>query len=337
MRKALVLLLPVLALLAVGQAPAAAQVISVTPMSHDFGDMKQQETRTTKVTVSNNGAGLLTIEDVRADCGCTVPTLEKNSLAPGESTEIEIQFNSKKFNGHVIKTVSISSNDPLNPVMDVMVKANVHTPLIIDPVSQRLGFSRSLRGEVLTKEVVFKATELSPLEIAVDGTRKDLFQVAIHNGYEGDPQKAMLEVSVPVDAEPGRLRDHVRVTTNVPEMPSVDIEMQAWVAQAITRSPEQLSFRYKKNFHQYLRIAPFKEGVEFKVTKAEIDLPEINVEVIEVTPNKETKVLVEGAPIDSKDPRAIAAEGRMQGTLIIHTDLPEAATIEVPVSYMIRM
>ena len=84
MRNVNAIFLLVLAALALQLAPAAAQVISVDPMSFDFGDMAQTQTRTGIVTVTNEGAGLLIINEVKAECGCTVPTLEKDNLAPGD-------------------------------------------------------------------------------------------------------------------------------------------------------------------------------------------------------------------------------------------------------------
>jgi hypothetical protein len=287
--------------------------------------------------VANEGGAELHILDVKADCGCTVPTLTKNTLAPGESTEIEINFNSKKFEGTVYKSIEIHSNDPTNPVVEVILKATVNTPLIIDPVTNRVGFTRSLRGETMTKKVTFTATVAPKLEISAEKSRMGLFQVKTTNNHEGDPKVAILEVTVPADMEPGRHRDYVRVQTNLQDMESVDIEMQAWITQSLTVSPEQVSFRFKKSFRQTIRVAPFEKGAEFKVTSAEIDLPEISVEVMETIPNEETKIILVGKPISSSDPRAQDSNGKVQGTLIIHTDRPDAPVLKVPVSYMVRL
>ena len=327
----------VLAALALQQTPAVAQVISVDPLSFDFGDMKQQKTRTATVTVTNEGAKLLRILDVRADCGCTVPTLAKDSLAPGESTQIDIKFNSKKFDGAVVKIVTILSDDPNTPQVDIMIMANVYTTLVIDPIKQRIGFSRSLQGKAMTKHFTFTAVEAPKLEISADKTRQDLFDINVVNGYEGDPQVSILEITVPADMEPGRHRDHARVKTNIEDMPTVDVEMQAWIIQTLITSPEQVSFRYKKKFKQTIRVSPFEKDTEFKVTGADIDLPEISVRVVETIPNAETHVILEGQPISSSDPRAQKLKGHIKGTLTIHTDQSETPVIKVPVTYMVRL
>ncbi len=325
------------ALLGLTALPAFGQVISISPQAYDFGQMKQQESRTTFIQVTNAGGGLLVISDVEADCGCTVPTLTTKRLAPGESTQIEVRFDSKKFHGRVVKTVQIHSNDPTNPVVDFMVNAEVLTPLIIDPANQRLGFTRAMVGEVQSGRVTFETTELPKLEISADESRKGVFAVRAVNGLDGDPRKAALEIVLDKDAPPGRLRDNVRVKTNVPDHEYVDIEMSAWRIQKLSASPEEVNFRYKRSFKQDVRIAPAEKGTVFRVTGAEIDLPGITATVDETIPNQETMIRLEGAPIAADDPRAVETRGRMEGTLTIRTDLPDLPVLTVPVRYMVRM
>jgi hypothetical protein len=337
MRQVAAVSLLILAGLALGAAPASAQVISATPTSIDFGNMKQMESRDTAVTVTNNGAGILHIREVDADCGCTIPTLAKNELAPGESTVVEINFNSKKFHGNVVKMVHIYSNDPDQPVVDVMLTANVFSPLIIDPPTQRTGFSQSLQGEELTNLVTFTATEAPQLEIDATKSRKGLFDIKTINNYEGNPQVAVMEVTIPADMPTGRQRDNVRVKTNIEDTPYVDIELACWVVRKLAISHEEVNFRYKSDLRQKIRITPFIKGLEFQVTGAEVDLPELEVSYENTIPNKEALVRLSGKPIGKEDPRAVESKGRIEGKLTIFTDLPDLPSIEVPVSYLVRM
>lgn len=337
MRDTTTRMLAPLLLLAAAALPAAGQVIAISPSAYDFGQMNQQESRTTFIEVTNQGAGLLVLENVEADCGCTVPTLTVKQLVPGESTQIEVRFDSKKFNGKVHKTVQIFSNDPINPVVDFLITAEVMTPLIIDPANQRLGFVRAPIGSEQSGRVTFEATELAKLEISADETRKGVFKVRTVNGIDGDPQKAALEVVLPTDAPAGLQRDNVRVRTNVPDNEFVDIELSAWRYEALATSPEEVNFRYKTTFRQDVRVAPSEKGTAFKITGAEIDLPGITVVVDETLPNIETMVRLTGTALPADDPRAIEANGRMEGTLTIHTNLAELPTLTVPVRYMVRM
>ena len=324
--------LPVLLLAGV----ASAQSIKLDPTAIDLGTMKQMDTRTVKVKVTNMGAGLLVIEDVHADCGCTVPELKVKTLKAGESTDLVVNFDSKQFNGQVHKTVKITSNDPDRRTVDLPLTANVKAVLIVDPVSERVGFPSSLKGEVASRTVTITAPEVN-LKLQADKTQKGLFDIKITNGVDGDPHKSVLEVIRPARMGSGQHQDVVRLATNIPERPTIDIEMRAIIAAALSASPDVVNFRYQPSFTQTVRIFAAKPPMDFKVLRAEIDLPEVKFEIVEAVPRQETHIKLTGAPIAKTDPRAASSQGRITGTLKVYTDLKAVPVIEVPVSYMIRM
>lgn len=334
--------MPTLALLAIllpsllAAGGAAAQSLKLEPSSIDLGTMKQMESRTVKVKVTNAGAGLLVIEDVRADCGCTVPELATKSLKPGESTDLTVHFDSKQFNGQVHKLVKITSNDPDRRVVELPLTADIKAVLLIDPVSERVGFASSMIGEVAARTVTFTAPDRK-LTITADKSQKGLFDIKVTNGLGGDPHKAQLEVTRPARLKVGQHQDVVRVTTNVPERPTIDIEVRASIAAEVAASPEIVNFRYLPKFDQGVKVFAAKPPLDFKVLRAEIDLPEIKLEVVETVPRQETHIKLTGAPIAGTDPRVVAGKGRITGTLRIHTNLKSVPVIEVPVSYMVRM
>lgn len=324
------------ALLALGGG-VQAQIIAVSPTTWDFGNMKQQEARTTEVKIENQGAGRLVIEEVKADCGCTVPELAVKELGPGEATVLTIEFNSKKFAGHVVKAVQVVSNDPRSPVVDVMIMANVYAPLVIDPASQRLGFEQSLIGETATRTATFTSPEVPELILEIDHSRRGIYGAVVKNGVDGDPQKSILEVTLRADTPPGQQKDVVRISTNVPDMPTVDFEIASFVRPPLVASPDRVNWRYRNELLQNVRIRAYNNQNNFKVTGLDIDLPEIDASILTVAPGGEVIIKLEGAPIGKDDPRAIANEGRIQGTLIVHTDDASMPTVEVPITYMVRM
>jgi hypothetical protein len=326
------LMLPVL-LLAGG---AFAQSIKIEPESIDLGRMKQMESRTTTVKVTNVGGGLLKIDEVHADCGCTVPEMAVKELQPGASTTMTVTFDSKQFNGELHKMVRIRSNDPARPNLELPLTVFVKAMLIVDPPAERIGFSRALAGQPETKSVTFTAPE-QELRLQVGKSEKGAFDFKVTHGVDGDPHKALLEITRPARLEPGVYQDMVRVTTNVSDRPTVDIEIRASVTKELVTAPEIVNFRYQPGFKQEVTIAAASPPLNFKVTRAEIDLPEIKVQVDEVVPNQTTKVRLTGGPIPATDPRAVKTQGHISGTLKIYTNLKSVPVIEVPVSYMIRM
>ena len=97
----------------------------VQPTEHDFGQIAQGDIVTHIFVLTNNGGDLLTIENVRASCGCTAANPEKNELAPGESTNLKVTFNSAGRYGAQKKNISIFSSDPDNSELKLTITATV--------------------------------------------------------------------------------------------------------------------------------------------------------------------------------------------------------------------
>lgn len=121
-------LLTMLILSALSYAQVAQPKLEIKQKSFDFGDIKQGKTVSHTFVLENSGNALLKITEVKATCGCTAAAPEKKELKPGESTKVEVKFNSAGRQGEQNKTVKISSNDPQNPEMVITFTGNVVLP-----------------------------------------------------------------------------------------------------------------------------------------------------------------------------------------------------------------
>lgn len=124
-------LLTLVALIAVSavQAQVASPVITFTENSIDFGDLAQGDKVSHTFKLKNTGVAPLIISNVAATCGCTVPSWPKEPIAPGQSAEIQVSFNSTGKVGKQNSIVRIYSNatEPIEKVSlisNVIVKTN---------------------------------------------------------------------------------------------------------------------------------------------------------------------------------------------------------------------
>ncbi len=76
-------------------------------------------------TFKNAGKSDLIIRKVKASCGCTVPTPEKNVIKKGEKSKLDVEFNStgKRGNQHI--TITITTNDPANSTIVLVMQGYV--------------------------------------------------------------------------------------------------------------------------------------------------------------------------------------------------------------------
>lgn len=105
---------------------ANAPVVSFPEKSHDFGTINQGDKVAHTFHVKNEGINDLIIRRVKTSCGCTAGTPSKNVIAAGETTPIEVEFNSRGKKGKQTKTITVITNDPKNPTSTLRIISQVN-------------------------------------------------------------------------------------------------------------------------------------------------------------------------------------------------------------------
>ena len=108
-------------------------VLTFDKKEHDFGVINEGDVVETAFAFTNTGNSDLTILDARGSCGCTVPEYPKNTpIAPGESREIKVKFDSANKPGNQTKTVTLTTNTERG--REILRIKTVVTP---DPVKEK--------------------------------------------------------------------------------------------------------------------------------------------------------------------------------------------------------
>lgn len=77
---------------------------------HDFGTVNEGDIVRHAFLVTNSGDADLIIVRAKASCGCTIPTWPKEPVAPGESAQIKIEFDTRGKNNKQSKTITLTTN-----------------------------------------------------------------------------------------------------------------------------------------------------------------------------------------------------------------------------------
>ena len=85
-----------------------AQVEFETKMI-DYGDIEFNSDGKRVFKFENIGTAPLIFNRISSSCGCTVPKRPKKPIQPGESGEIEVEYDTKRV-GIFMKAVTINSN-----------------------------------------------------------------------------------------------------------------------------------------------------------------------------------------------------------------------------------
>ncbi|HEU5078284.1 MAG TPA: DUF1573 domain-containing protein [Opitutaceae bacterium] len=116
--------------------------LKATPAAVDFGKRRQELTITEKVKLTNDGKAPLEIVRVAADCSCTAATPSKTTLQPGESTDLDVSFETRSYQGEVHRRILVQTSEgdlviPVQALVSMYDDWVMSAPLAILPASNR--------------------------------------------------------------------------------------------------------------------------------------------------------------------------------------------------------
>jgi len=85
-------------------------VMNFQDTSYNFGWMGEGERVEHEFSFKNTGKTPLIVAGATSTCGCTVPEFSKEPIPPGGSGSLKVTFSSAGKSGHVLKSITVSSN-----------------------------------------------------------------------------------------------------------------------------------------------------------------------------------------------------------------------------------
>lgn len=210
------------------QAMSFAQIsgpkLYIPKDSHDFGTVNEGEMIKFNYVLVNTGDEVLKITNVMTSCGCTAAEPKKSNLNPGESTVLQVEFNTKGRAGAQQKYVSFSTNDPKNPRAKVSILGNVllaqkeevkdGPKLTLNENQHDFGFVQE--GQKLTHVFKYKNTGTKVLEIS-NVTTSCGCTAAIVDGKSLKPgEEGNLKIEFDTSNRFGRVSRNITIISNDP-------------------------------------------------------------------------------------------------------------------------
>lgn len=199
-------ILPVLLASAVLALPAQAEPLTWAATEVSLEAPPMAESVEAAFTFTNAAEGPVTIQDIHSSCGCTVPSLEKRTYAPGESGTIRALFTIGERVGLQEKVILVTTADPLPSQTALTLRVQIPklfeiSPYFViwnggePPTAKSIDF-RLLKPDLLSLDKVESrhanfTAELKP----VDGA-KDHYTIAITPRSTDTPLNGAVVVSL---------------------------------------------------------------------------------------------------------------------------------------------
>jgi hypothetical protein len=296
----------------------------------DVGTVSKGDKIVHDFVIKNEGDADLQITNVQPACGCTVAEFDK-VIKPGQTGKVHAVVDSATFSGPISKGVSVFTNDPEHPQIELTIHAKVEPYISIKP-----GYARyiTVQGEPLEGNIA--QTLWAP-----DGTSWDItgvdspFPFLAVTFHEAKPEERLpdakgkqwkVEMKLSNQAKVGPLSDYVTVHTNHPKQKIVQIPVSGFVRPVVATTPPNADFgkiELKEPLKKALNIRNFATE-PIKVTSIDPTLPkgiETKLETLEEGREYQVRIIL--------NPEL--AKGPFLGKLVIHTDSPKVPTLEVEV------
>lgn len=155
--------------------------------------------------VKNIGEDTLIIVRVRPGCGCTTVPLSKDRLAPNETSDLEVIFDSEKIRkGKTSKSIQITSNDPTKPFQDIHFTARVgESNSLVKLTPEEIRFDTIYRVKEAKQK--FTVENISGEELSIDliDAPKHFVDLNVKDDSLKPSEKAEISVELKKDAPQG--------------------------------------------------------------------------------------------------------------------------------------
>jgi hypothetical protein len=316
--------------------PGPAPKIHFDKTVYDFGVTSFVESVTGTFTFQNGGEGDLKVGAPKPSCGCTVASVKPDTLKPGEKGELVFKVNVGTAHGALEKHITVPSNDPQSPSINLAIKVDIKQVIDISPGSISLGSIRqgtSTNGSVTIRRLDGKKLVLGKIEPAnkmlharvepVEGTNAD--------------QAAKVVFELKGDGAPVRFNENVKLFADgiTPSIGTIyvngqvlgdvviDHESLYWSVMDPARTPANNPLAQQV---RRVTITSTRSDRALEVKNVMSSLKDLTVELSTIETGK---VYMVTATLDGKP------EKSEQGSVSFDTNTPSQPKITIPVTVVV--
>ncbi len=299
--------------------------------TYDFGTTSLVQSVTGTFTFQNVGDAELQVQTPKPSCGCTVAGVKPDRLKPGEKGELVFTLNLAGVRGPMEKSITVPSNDPQQPELNLAIKGNVKQAFEIAPPLVKLGelhMGASTNAIVTVKRVDGKKLAITKLETGDPSVRarvepgkdgEEAARLLIDVRAEGAPRLVSRSVQGITDDSGGATAFSIPVSARFVGDVVVNPEQLIWYVPqtADSASPQNLDWRTRT-----VSVSATRPDQKLELLSAKSDLKEVAVELVPVEGGKSYNLVLNLAELP-KEPLA--------GDIHLETNLPNQPKLVVPV------
>jgi hypothetical protein len=204
----------------------------------DFGKVDSGAIVKHDFILTNVGDQVLEITNVRPACGCTTAGHWDRSVKPGQTGIIPIQFNTAGYGGEVLKTISVSCNDPAQTNLTLQLKGTAWKAIDVSPLYAMFNLLADTRTNE-TRAIRIRSNLEEPLTLSEPVCTNATFRAEVKTVEPGKEFELRVTVVPPLDSP--SVTAPVTLKTSSSKMPEITVTAFAMTLAAVAVNPPQLS------------------------------------------------------------------------------------------------
>lgn len=309
------LLAPLAGGLAQDKAEPAPNIVVKEPV-YNFGEKDNNLSVEHTFEILNDGNVSLEISKTQTSCGCTVADLSQKVIPPGETATLKAVLSLKNKRGQQKKNITVHSNDPDTPTLQLILEGTATSLLTINP-------ERVFMSGISQDEEVIRTVEIISKEkpLAIKGVKNELAQIDtdLETIREGHEYRLTIRTRPPLQV--GRFQNQVYLEPEQPDQSRISILVMGDVVGPLAFAPQEIIIQ-SASADPITRYVVVRPGSQKEFTITHIDLPQETME---------SKLFPMGKNGYRVQLMNILPNDLLNGqNIIIHTDSEFMPRIEIP-------
>jgi hypothetical protein len=262
--RALALLLAVALPSVVSAQQWAEKMFSQT--KHDFGTVARGAKAEYEFEVENIFKEDVHIASVRSSCGCTTPSITKNTLKTYEKGAIVAKFNTSSFLGHRSATITVTIDKPYYAEMQLQVAGFIRSDVVFEPGVINLGQMEQGAGGEAQVKVTYAGRENWNIKDILSNNSN--FEVELSEPARGRGQVVYtMTVRLKPDAPAGHINDQLTLVSDDVRNETIPLQVEGRVMSLLDVSPAALLIGAVDPGQKVTKQLVVKSKQKFKVTE----------------------------------------------------------------------
>jgi hypothetical protein len=206
---------------------------------HDFGTVAVGAKSEYLFELENIYEEDVHIVGVRTSCGCTTPTITKDTLKTWEKGAILAKFNTKSFLGQRSATITVTIDKPFFAEVQLNIKGFIRSDIVFSP--GQVDFGSVDQGTLTEKKVSISYAGRSDWQIVDVRSANPHLEVDLTEASRAGGRVVYnMTVHLKPDAPEGFLQDQLVLVTDDQKLTTVPVIVEGQVLSSLTVSPASL-------------------------------------------------------------------------------------------------